>query len=534
MSAMPLRLVNQLALLLAGAVLATLMVLGGVAAWNLRSGFSQYLRLQDEQWLERFAAAAGVAVERQGLAAVSGPPGVLRPLLDRLRGEAADVPAGGGRPPPPGPAQPLGMAPAPGMAPPPGMGPPPGHPPPPGLAPPPGGAPPGASPPWPPGPPGAGGADPRRYAQRLTVTTPEGQRLSGAPLPIGDGALQRPVVAQGRVVAVAWLREGPPAPGGLDAAFLARQYWGLLLAGAGALLAAVAAAAWLARRWVRPVLDAQAAARRIAAGAFDVRLPPAGGSQELRALADDINGMAAALQDLEASRRRWIAELSHELRTPLAVLRAEVEALQDGVRRPDAVALRSLHDEVQRLGRLADDFHDLALSDLRRLPLRRAPLDPHALLAGIAQRLGEAARARGLRFSAHGLDVLPALTAHWDGDRITQLLTNLLHNSLHYTDAPGEVQLQVAHDARGRGLRLAIEDSPPGVPADELPRLFDPLYRADPSRRRGEDGRGGSGLGLAICRAIVEGHGGRIAARASVLGGLCVDVWLPLAPPKEP
>ena len=373
--------------------------------------------------------------------------------------------------------------------------------------------------------------DPRRYGARLTVTAPDGHWLAGQPLPVGGQVLKRPVLARGQVVAEAWLREGPPAPGDLDAGFLARQYRGLLLAALGALVAAVAAAVFLARRWVRPVLAAQAAARRIAGGAFDVRLPPAGGSREMRALAEDINAMAEGLQGLEASRRRWIAELSHELRTPLAVLRAEVEALQDGVRRPDAAALRSLHDEVQRLARLADDFHDLALSDLRRLPMRLAPTDPRALCQAVVDRLREAARAAGLSLSVQGLEALPPLQARWDADRITQLLTNLLLNSLHYTDAPGQVQLQVRHDAAHRALRLVIDDSPPGVPAAELPRLFEPLYRADPARGRG---RGGSGLGLAICRAIADGHGGRLTARASALGGLCVALWLPLDPHQEP
>lgn len=505
---MPLRIVNQLSLLLTGAVLATLLVLGGLAAWNLRSGFSQYLRLQDEAWLERFAALAGAAVERDGLGAISGGRGTLRPLLERLRSENPPEGPGPSRsgPPPnapwPGPSATDGS-----------------------VA--------GVAPPRP-GPPGG---DPRRYGQRLMLVTPAGVWLSGRPERaaglVADPVAERPVIAHGSVVALAQLREGPPVPNDLDAAFLARQYRGLLFTAVGALAVALALALWLAWRWGRPVLAAQAAARRIAAGAFDVRIAPVHGSLEMRALAEDINAMAAALEGLEASRRRWIAELSHELRTPLSVLRAEVEALQDGVRRPDAAALRSLHDEVQRLARLADDFHDLAMSDLRRLPMRPTELDPLALVEAVVQRLAERAQALGLTLELSGLERLPPMCATWDGDRITQLLTNLLHNSLHYTDAPGRVQVRVAQRAESLpdgprpGLRLTVDDSPPGVPAAELPRLFEPLYRADPARRRGP---GGSGLGLAICRAIVDGHGGRIGATASELGGLCVDLWLPLDP----
>jgi two-component system sensor histidine kinase BaeS len=243
------------------------------------------------------------------------------------------------------------------------------------------------------------------------------------------------------------------------------------------------------------------------------------GNDELADLSRDINAMAASLQGLENSRRRWIAELSHEMRTPLAVLRGEVECLIDGVRPLAMPAIASLQAEVMRLTRLVEDFHQLALSDLRALPCSFAPLDASALLRDVAARVAPRAQAAGLQLQCD----LPGepCPVKWDGQRIEQLLVNLLENSLRYTNRPGRLRLALG----GRGpLSITLDDSAPGVAAADLPRLFEPLFRADASRSRQS---GGSGLGLAICQAIARSHGGRIVAGPSALGGLRVEVSLP-------
>jgi two-component system, OmpR family, sensor histidine kinase BaeS len=286
---------------------------------------------------------------------------------------------------------------------------------------------------------------------------------------------------------------------------------------------AVGGAVLVGRRWLRPVQEARQAAHRIAEGAFDTRLVPRG-HDELAGLALDINTMAGALQRLEASRRRWIAELSHEMRTPLGVLRGEVECLLDGLRPLDTAALQSLHAEVARLTRLVEDFHQLALSDLRALPCSFVPLDARALVQAAVARAASRAQAMGLALSCQ----MPpaAMPACWDPQRIGQLLDNLLENSLRYTDAPGRIQVELAAAGDAAAL-LTVDDSAPGVPADSQARLFEPLFRADPSRSRQS---GGSGLGLAIGQAIVHSHGGHIAATASPLGGLRIEARLPWQP----
>ena len=470
-----LSLVHQLVLLLVGAVLLAVTVLGGAVAWNLRAGFSDYLRAQDEHWLDRFVEVAAAAVAERGMAALAGPPGNLRPLFEA-------VAPSDGAPPPPGPG-----------GPPPRLGP--------------GGRP----------PPGA-----MRTPERLTVVDPQGRSLAGRLLPQQDVVAERPVVVDGRTVALARLARARFATADVDAAFLARQYRGIVLTAALLTLLAVVGAVWIGRRWLRPVREVQDAARRVATGAFDVRLAPRG-NNELADLARDINAMAASLQQLESSRRRWMAELSHEMRTPLAVLRGEVEALVDGVRPLTAAAMLSLQEEVVRVTRLVEDFHQLALSDLRALPCSFAPVAPAALLRDAVTRVQPRADAAGLVLSVD--DTAAPAHAQWDPQRIGQLLSNLLENSLRYTDAPGRIAVQFQATTHGQ-VAFTVDDSAPGVPATEHERLFEPLYRADASRSRR---LGGSGLGLAICRAIVRSHGGHISAGASPLGGLRVRVHLPLA-----
>ena len=175
-------------------------------------------------------------------------------------------------------------------------------------------------------------------SQRVTIVDRQGQLLAGRALQPHEVSAQQVILQDGRQVATVLLFRGAPATQAVDAAFLARQYRGILATAALLLLLAVLGAVWVGRRWLRPIQQAQHAARQIAEGALDVRLAPRG-NDELADLAHDINAMAASLQQLEASRRRWLAELSHEMRTPLAVLRGEVEALVDGVRPVTPAAL---------------------------------------------------------------------------------------------------------------------------------------------------------------------------------------------------
>jgi two-component system, OmpR family, sensor histidine kinase BaeS len=285
---------------------------------------------------------------------------------------------------------------------------------------------------------------------------------------------------------------------------------------AAVLLNAALIARWLSRR-LRVLGEGTAA---IAQGDYGVRLP-AQGHDELAQLALAFNHMATSLQAAQQARRQWIADIAHELRTPLATLRAEIEALQDGVRRPDAANLDSLAQEVHRLTRLVDDLRLLSLSDLGALDYRLAPVD---LGRFVDHHLGDAAGLPGQRLQLRS-ELDEGVEIRADGDRLDQVLSNLLQNTQRYSSAPATLHVQVRRE--GAEARLTWEDTGPGVPPEALHRLTERLYRVDESRASAS---GGSGLGLAIARAIVEGHGGRMRASASALGGLRWDIWLPLDP----
>ncbi|MDZ4185893.1 MAG: ATP-binding protein [Desulfuromonadales bacterium] len=277
----------------------------------------------------------------------------------------------------------------------------------------------------------------------------------------------------------------------------------------------------LARRLVRPLRDLAAATRRLATGAYAERVAVTS-QDELGQLASDFNLLALTLEQNETARRQWIADISHELRTPLTVLRGEIEALQDGVRPLTPAALASLHSEALRLGRLVDDLYQLSLSDLGALQYRKEPLAPQAILLAALEPLRPLFATKGIALREEfspGSDV--EILA--DPQRLHQLFANLLDNALKYTDAPGILELSMKRHAST--LQIELCDSAPTVPAADLERLFERLYRVESSRNRET---GGAGLGLAICRNIAAAHQGTLIAHPSPLGGLCLTLTLPL------
>jgi two-component system sensor histidine kinase BaeS len=253
---------------------------------------------------------------------------------------------------------------------------------------------------------------------------------------------------------------------------------------------------------------------------------PAAGSDELHRLATDFNRLAVALQNAERTRRDFIADISHELRTPLAVLRGELEAIQDGVRRLDNSTLDSLQSEVAMLSQLTDDLYELALADIGELSFEMVPVDVSSLVTSAAESFRERLAAKNVT-----LNTIPGATpALMAGDpyRLTQLIKNLLENSLRYTDPGGKVEVVVT--AGSDGIRIDVQDSFPSVPESMLPRIFDRLFRVDSSRSRRS---GGAGLGLALCQHIVHAHGGTIEARHSALGGLWIMIRFAVSRKKD-
>jgi two-component system sensor histidine kinase BaeS len=229
-----------------------------------------------------------------------------------------------------------------------------------------------------------------------------------------------------------------------------------------------------------------------------------------------------------------MADAAHELRTPLAVLKGELEALLDGIRPLDREAIASLHAEAGHLGALIDELRELAMADVGALDYRMETLDLGALvedcLAGSAGRIAQLP----LQLDWQRPD--RPVPVRGDARRLRQLVENLLENTLRYTDPGGRLLIALA--PAGDAVDLSWDDSAPAVPEALMPQLFEPFVRADTARARIAAGDGeavrGSGLGLAICRRIVEGHGGRITAQASALGGLALRIRLPAAGAGRP
>ena len=300
-----------------------------------------------------------------------------------------------------------------------------------------------------------------------------------------------------------------------------KQVWQSLAVVALLAMALAAIVTWfLARGLLAPVKRIAGATRRLADGDYSTRVASTS-SDELGLLVDDFNRLGNALHKNESARRGFMADVSHELRTPLAVLKGELEAIEDGVRAATPETIRSLQAEVARLGKLVDDIHELSLADVGGIAYRFAEVDLAALAHEVVDHAEGRLRARGLRAS---VEAAATVAVRGDAQRLGQLLANLMENTLRYTDPGGGLRITVAREAN-RGV-LLWEDSKPGVPAEALPRVFDRLYRVENSRNREA---GGSGLGLAIARSIAEAHGGTIAAATSSLGGLRIEIRLPLA-----
>lgn len=305
----------------------------------------------------------------------------------------------------------------------------------------------------------------------------------------------------------------------MESRFLERQQRNLVVIvislGLASLLLAGGLSWWLGRR-TRALAGAT---QRLTEGDYHTRLSERG-RDELSSLARDFNVLAATLEASRDARARWVSDTAHELRTPLAVLRGEIEAMQDGIRPLNQESLTSLAQEVAQLERLVNDLRMLSQSDAGALDIQLAPMN---LSEHLESRLSDANRwleESGLQLTGQ---LAPSIMICGDAQRLRQLWNNLLDNSCAYTQSPGELSVSLASDARF--AVIVWQDSSPGVPESELSRLTERLYRVEGSRNRAS---GGSGLGLSIASALVSAHGGSLEASTSPLGGLRWTLRFPL------
>jgi two-component system sensor histidine kinase BaeS len=280
--------------------------------------------------------------------------------------------------------------------------------------------------------------------------------------------------------------------------------WVVIATSIVAVVVAVGIAGVLGAMLARPLREIGGAARRIAEGDYEARIPRQG-PEEIVSLSDSFNQMAAALEEQERMRREFIANAAHELRTPLTNLQGYLEALRDGVIEPDPATFESLLDEAERLVRLSRSLDTLAAGDAGAAT-QPIDLDLAATIRMAVDLARPAIYAAGLDLDVDLPDTLPA---RGEPDQLAQVVGNLLQNAVRYTPARGRVSVKA--ERRPADVLVSVANSGEGIPAGDLPHVFERFYRVDKSRDRAS---GGAGIGLAIVRQIVEAAGGAVGAES--------------------
>ncbi|MCU1430800.1 MAG: integral rane sensor signal transduction histidine kinase [Actinomycetia bacterium] len=297
-----------------------------------------------------------------------------------------------------------------------------------------------------------------------------------------------------------------------------------LVAGGATLLIAMGIAFWLARRMTKPVREIQETARRLAAGDLSARASlPEHADDEVASLATTLNTMAEQLEHARGAERAFLLSISHDLRTPLTSIRGYAEALGDGTlddSNPEARkrAASVITAEARRLERLVRDLLDLSRLDSHQFSLRPRPCDAAEVVSDAAEAFVPAASDMGVVLAVQRNGIVDADV---DADRLAQIVANLVENALKYATA--RVDVSVEHD--GTALTITVADDGPGVPADDVRRVFERLYTG-----RGAAGRAvGTGLGLAIVRELAHAMGGDASVEGENGGGARFVVRVPIS-----
>ncbi|GAA4754920.1 HAMP domain-containing sensor histidine kinase [Gordonia alkaliphila] len=281
-------------------------------------------------------------------------------------------------------------------------------------------------------------------------------------------------------------------------------------------------AAWIiTRRIDRSITAVATAAARIGDGRTGERLPAGGLGPEFGKLTDTFNSVLGRLETVDETRRQLLSDLAHEIRTPLASVDANIEAIEDGVRQPDATTYAAIRSATARLARLADDLDAVSAAVEVAVHIDPDPIAAAALIDEAAARVRDRFTAADVHLAVRCSTPTPLSV---DAARIGQALDNLLVNALRHTPAGGTVVL--AGDVVDDTLELRVTDDGEGIAADHLPHIFDRFYRGDPARSRAS---GGTGIGLTIVRGIAQAHGGHVRAASDGTGlGSTFVLTLPL------
>ena len=346
---------------------------------------------------------------------------------------------------------------------------------------------------------------------------------AGAILPASQLKDAPAITVNGQRVGSLLIGRQPPGFNPQENLFLHRTTLALIYAGFGALLVALIVGIVLSRTLTRPLQELTQASHRITQGQLEQQVVVRS-SDEIGELAAAFNSMSQEVSRVNQQRKQMTADIAHDLRTPLTVISGYIESMRDGVLQPTPERLKLIYSEIERLQNMVGDLRMLSLADAGELSLNPQQISAKEVLEKVAGLFCQQAELRQVSIEVETGAGLPEMWA--DEARLVQVLGNLITNALRYTPAGGKIGLTARPQAHG--IELSVEDNGEGIPAEDLPYIFDRFQRSDKSRHT-ENGE--SGLGLAIAKALVELHGGKISVESKVGSGTIFRIWMPEGQP---
>ena len=352
-------------------------------------------------------------------------------------------------------------------------------------------------------------------SSRLSLYDANRQFVVGEPT--DEEISYRPIMVNNEVVGYLGLKPVLEQDDALSINFFSKQTRYLLLVYALTFIASLIAALLLATYFKKPIQRLLMGTRELTKGNYQYQVA-VNRNDELGDLSNELNELAVILDQHETSRRQWVADTSHELKTPLAVLQAQIEAMQDGIRKPTPEHFASMLNQVSSLKKLTKDLADLAQADAQQLNCYLTTINPWDVIVQEVESFKPKFEKAQLKITASG----DGSTLQLDIDRFKQIMVNLLGNSIRYTEAGGEVHVHTEQD--DQQWTVYVDDSPFGLTDEQLARLGERFYRVDDSRTRAT---GGTGLGLALSVKIARALGGELSFDHSPLGGLRCKLTFP-------
>lgn len=352
-------------------------------------------------------------------------------------------------------------------------------------------------------------------SSRLSLYDAKRQFVVGEPS--SEQLSYRPIVVNKKIVGYLGLKPVLNEDDAISINFFSKQKRYLFLVYGLTFIMSLIAALLLAAYFRKPIKRLLNGTRELTRGNYQHQVV-VNRNDELGDLFNELNHLAVILNQHENSRRQWVADTSHELKTPLAVLQAQIEAMQDGIRKPTQEHFASMLAQVSSLKKLTQDLADLAQAEAMQLNCYLATVNPWQVIKQEIENFKPKFAQANLHIHATG----DGAELQLDIDRFKQIMVNLLGNSIRYTESGGEVHVHTQQDAQQ--WTVYVDDSPFGLTDEQLSRLGERFYRVDDSRTRAT---GGTGLGLALSAKIAQAQGGELSFTHSPLGGLRCKLTFP-------